>query len=134
MQKFHDLVLHPPDDKKQIEKMEATYTTDDPFNSDIILKQLREVDKRIHPIFMDLISRDLLNVKCLYPVKIRRSFWWEVKKKLNSFGSVAVVALSVVIAFLDNDPFSWFLWSWIILLVGLVVWSVLTSSEFKTVK
>ena len=49
---------------------------------------------------MDSVGRKSLksidgNIFPLYPVKIRRSFLWEIKKKLNSFGPMSLLGLSI---------------------------------------
>jgi hypothetical protein len=56
----------------------------------------------IHPIFMDSIARDQLGVDRLYPVKIRKYFWWELLKTLNRFGRVSLIGLSVILGLMGE--------------------------------
>lgn len=133
MQEFHDFVLD-PSDKDMKEKIKTQITRMyfiDPAQWGIKSERL-EVGEMTHPIFMDAISMNLLGVKRLYPVKIRKSLWWEIQKKLNSFGNVSLIGLSVMLGFVVQDPSSKILWGWVALLGIWGSWSVLTSSTYKT--
>jgi hypothetical protein len=77
-------------------------------------------------------NRAALEVERLCPVKVRKSLWWEIQKKLNSFGSVSLLAFSVRLGFLlEHAPASPILAVWTINLATWGIWSVLTSSTYK---
>ena len=87
MQDFHDFVLDNSNEEKVKPRLTANYFLN-PSDFDIHSENL-QIGDLIHPIFMDAIAMHLLDVDRLHPIKIRRSLWWDVQKKLNSFGSVA---------------------------------------------
>ena len=141
MKKFHDYVSDPPsdNDKKNELKEETKGYFDDPFEWGLSSKILQYRGDLIHPIFMDELGRKSLGKKDkmgkkerLYPVKIRRSFQWEFLKKLNSFGSISLLALSVTLGLIVNEPTQLIYWLWSIILGVWGAWSVLTSSTYKT--
>jgi hypothetical protein len=130
MKEFHDFVL----DLSNVSKVKAKLTEGyflDPSDFGIKSERLKQ-GEMTHPIFMDAIAMHLLGVERLYPVKIRKFLWWEVQKKLNSFGSVSLIAFSVTLSFLVQDPSSIILWIWSITLGAWGGWSVLTSSTYRT--
>jgi formylmethanofuran dehydrogenase subunit D len=140
MEEFHDLVISPPLEIPQrnndAEKFERIYFRI-PWN--LLTKWGRLAEPHgdlIHPIFMDSIARKKLNVKELEPVKIRRSFIWETKKKLNSFGALALFAVSIMIPQIINSPIENVIYLLLLALplVGLVIWSVFTASEYRESK
>ncbi|MGI0010972.1 MAG: hypothetical protein ACREAE_06205, partial [Nitrosopumilaceae archaeon] len=91
MQEFHDFILDQPQDEEQIEKMKPKLTKMyflDPASWGLKSERLVQ-GEMTHPIFMDAIAINLLQVHRLHPVKIRKSLWWEMQKKLNSFGSIS---------------------------------------------
>ncbi len=130
MQDFHDFVLDLSDVSKVKTKLTEGYFLN-PSDFGIKSERLKQ-GEMTHPIFMDAIAMHLLGVERLYPVKIRKFLWWEVQKKLNSFGSVSLIAFSVTLSFLVQDPSSKILWGWSIILGAWGGWSVLTSSTYKT--
>lgn len=135
MQKFHDYVSQPTLNDKERKDLgnETKGYFDDPKEWGLQSKMLLDHGDIIHPIFMDEIGRKLLGgITRLHPVKIRRSFSWEFRKKLNSFGAISLVALSVTLFFLVEHPDNPFLWFWTVLLGAWGAWSVLTSSTYKT--
>lgn len=108
---------------------------------------------KIHPIFMDTIARNSLDVKILYPVKIRKNFSRQFWKTMNRFGSVSLVAFAVTLGFLGtilttakNDLLYswccnasiWMGWLWdldfaiTLFLGGWAIWSVLTPSKYRS--
>ncbi len=135
MQEFHDYVLSPPNDlverKALKDKLTKKYFTDpaDWGLNSIILEESGEL---VHPIFIDGMTMDALNVTRLHPLKINRSFQWELLKKLNSFGVISLLGLSVVAPFLVEHPDWISLWVWAIFLGCWGTWSIITSSKYKT--
>jgi hypothetical protein len=130
MQDFHDFVLDNSNEEKVKPRLTANYFLN-PSDFDIHSENL-QIGDLIHPIFMDAIAMHLLNVDRLHPIKIRRSLWWDVQKKLNSFGSVALIAFSITFSLYMQDPSSPLaLLIWSIILGAWGSWSVLTSSIYK---
>ncbi len=68
-----------------------------PFRDGDYIPQLSDTGKSIHLIFMDQISRAQLEISQGDPVKIRRHLAWEIKKKINGFGPLCIVGLSVIL-------------------------------------
>lgn len=135
MEKFHDYVSNPPADEKKKEELkeETKGYFDDPTEWGLTSQALQDRGDLIHPIFIDELGRKLLGVKDrLYPVKIRRSFRWEFLKKLNSFGSISLLALSVTLGLAVMEPTELFYWFWSAILGVWGSWSVLYSSTYKT--
>jgi hypothetical protein len=130
MEKFHDYVSNPTADKKEKEdlKEETKGYFDDPTEWGLTSDVLQYRGDLIHPIFMDELGRKLLDVEYrLYPVKIRRSFRWEFLKKLNSFGSISLLALSITLGLAVTFPEQWLYW----VMSGVWgVWGILECSYF----
>lgn len=101
-----------------------------------------------HVMFMDSISRNLLGIEVGDPIKIRRRFVWEIKKKISGFGALSLVGLSVIIPtmtdfpslpstvseilpFIHNIVTDFRIW-WLIILSVITIWSVLTTSMFRS--
>jgi len=137
MEKFHDYVSNPPADKEKkegLQKETKGYFVD-PTEWGLTSQVLQDRGDLIHPIFIDELGRKLLGVRVddsLYPVKIRRSFRWEFLKKLNSFGSISLIALSITLGLAVMEPEKLFYWFWSAILGAWGAWSVLTSSTYKT--
>lgn len=85
----------------------------------------------IHPVFVDAIARRSLGgVPQLYPVKMRRSFVWDLLKKINGFGPVSLIAFSVSTIGLTSSPDSLLYWILTVLFGGWAAWSIMTSSTY----
>jgi len=140
MTEFHDSIIGTTLSQDEIDvvskKYENTYLKN-PFN--LITKWGRVTEKRgemIHPFFTDLISRNILNVNPLDPVKIRKSLSWQIQKKINTFGGLAILAIAIlipeIISITNGHPELNFLWIIMIPLIVYVIWSVFTSSKYQT--
>ncbi len=92
----------------------------------------RKDSNSIHPIFVDSMIREKLNIKKCHPVKIKRSFRGEFMKKLNNLGSFSMVALSVTMIPLISNPEQIIYWALTIFFMLWVVWSTVTASNYKT--
>ncbi|MHB8547267.1 MAG: hypothetical protein ACYDAJ_10915 [Nitrosotalea sp.] len=88
--------------------------------------------KNVHPIFMDKMMRKYLNVDNRYPVKIRKSWQWQVMRKLNKFGNVSLIAFSVILTALIGQFSSVPLWIALIGFLSWGIWSILTSSKYRS--
>ena len=117
MQDFHDFVLDNSNEEKVKPRLTANYFLN-PSDFDIHSENL-QIGDLIHPIFMDAIAMHLLDVDRLHPIKIRRSLWWDVQKKLNSFGSVALIAFSITFSLYMSDPSS---------PLALLIWSIILGA------
>jgi antitoxin component of MazEF toxin-antitoxin module len=134
MKNFHDHVLSPSlKPKGQETEKQQSYLL---YPEDFGIESEFSGAEMIHPVFMDRIARDLLGVKALDPVKIRKYFKWQVLKTVNKLGSVsAPFAIPVLIGFVGVQTVSDF---WrnvdyvgIILLASWLTWSVATSSTYR---
>jgi len=138
MKEFHDFVLNPPDDADDLENMSCKFDNKrwlkSPFNLATNNRSDKTTPDLIHPIFMDSISRDLLNVKSNDPIKVQRSFRWEMMKKLNSVvGASALVIIALILSQMfseENKDLT--LLYWIMLIPPLVafMWSIITYSKY----
>ncbi len=131
MQEFHDFVL----DRSNSEIVNARLTAGyflDPSSFGIKSERLNQ-GEMTHPIFMDATAMYLLGFMDarLHPVKVRKSLWWQIQKKLNSFGNVSLIAFSVTLGLFVQNP-SVILLVWSVVLGTWGSWSVLTSSSYKT--
>jgi hypothetical protein len=134
MQLFHDLVLNPQSaQRNKLPERYLKYPEDFGIVSDDL-----EWGGITHPIFMDGIAMHSLGVGPLDPVKIRKSFKWQILKALNRFGSVSVIAFSVLLGLLLEHiqqlsiPVAIGYGAVIGALLGWGAWSILTSSGYKT--
>jgi hypothetical protein len=130
MQQFHDFVLDGSNADIIKPKLTDQYFTD-PSEFGIKSERFKSEGELTHPIFMDAIAMQLLGIDRLYPVKVRKHLWWQIQKKLNSFGSVSLVAFSVTLGLFVQHP-SDVLLLWSVILGVWGSWSVLTSSTYKT--
>jgi hypothetical protein len=130
MQQFHDFVLDRSNADIIKPKLTDQYFTD-PSAFGIKSERFRSEGEMTHPIFMDAIAMQRLGIDRLYPVKVRKHLWWQIQKKLNSFGSVSLLAFSVTLGIFVQKP-SDVLLLWSIILGVWGSWSVLTSSTYKT--
>lgn len=137
MLEFHNFILNPPTDSeeriKEKIRFEKTYLIS-PMN---LLKKFGRISEKkgdlIHPIFMDAISRRKAGIKPLDCIKIRKSFGWETVKKLNTFGSLAGLAIAVMIPeILANPNELSFLWFAVAPLSAMVIWSIFSASKYNT--
>jgi hypothetical protein len=129
MQEFHDFVL----DRSNSDIVNARSTAGyflDPSSFGIKSQRLKQ-GEMTRPIFMDATAMFLLGADRLHPVKVRKSLWWQIQKKLNSFGNVSLIAFSVTLSFFVQNP-SVILLVWSVVLGAWGSWSVLTSSTYKT--
>ena len=78
MQDFHDFVLDNSNEEKVKSRLTEKYFLH-PSDFGIHSENLR-IGDLIHPIFMDAIAMNLLSVSRLYPIKIRKSLWWDVRR------------------------------------------------------
>jgi formylmethanofuran dehydrogenase subunit D len=129
MQQFHDFILDKSNEKQVKPRLTEKYFLD-PSDFGINSERLHLRDL-IHPIFMDAIAMDLLSAHRLHPVKIYRSLWWDIQKKLNSFGSVSLIAFSITLSlFIQKPSIVSLIWSIILGVWG--SWSVVTASLYRT--
>ncbi len=135
--------LHDDIQKKHTEKTKkapgSLHYYIDPVNYGLDSKTNPNVGDVIPPIFMDTLSKEQLEVARLQPIKIRKSLSWESQKTLNGFGKIGSIALSVLGAALLSNTINSSIQinsSIPIILFGaslaIVIWSILTSSKFKT--
>jgi len=133
MQDFHDMVMLSPDNdemKKYKERLTEKYFADPNdycFGSSFFDRK----GDMIHPIFVDGVTNRRLKIGKLDILKIRRSFSWEMQKKLQSLGTISLLGLSVTVPFLAHNPSNPWIWGW---MIGLGVWgglSVLVAPRFK---
>jgi formylmethanofuran dehydrogenase subunit D len=132
MREFHDFLLDKSNEDEIKPRLTEKYFLD-PSDFGISSERLH-IGDLIHPVFMDAIAMHLLFAGRLYPVKINRSLWWDIQKKLNSFGSISLIAFSVTLSLFIKEPSSYVLLMWNIILGAWGAWSVLTSSLYRTVK
>ena len=139
MQKFHDYVSSPSSDpiKQSDREKEIIDYFDVPKNWGLESEVLLSRGDLIHPIFMDYTGRKSLSesnnlIPRLYPVKIRRSFRWDFLKKLNSFGAISLLALSVTAFGILDKPGEPIFWILSLLFGFWGAWSIITSSKYKT--
>jgi len=146
MSEFHDAIIGHQLTKTKMNELNKEYEDTwikSPFN---LITKWGKISKPygelIHPVFMDQISRKILKVKPLDTVKIRKSLSWETQKKFNSFGGLAILAIAILIPELvaitfNVEELKWseeLKWLWLILipLMAFIIWSVLTSSKYRT--
>ena len=137
---FHDAIVGTTLSKGEIDAVNKNYENTylkNPFN--LITKWGRVTEKRgemTHPMCMDYISRSLLEVKPLQPVKIRKSLSWQIQKKFNTFGGLGILAIAIlvpeIIVITSDHPELNFLWLIMMPLIAYVIWSVFTSSKYQT--
>lgn len=125
MQKFHDDIVHQHDFDRII-----AYTTADRDEDGVT--NLQGKKDRIHPIFLDAVSRRRLGISTFHPIRIRRSFRWEILKKLNSLSSMNIVALPVMLLILSENPTSLTYWILAFVLGGWLSWSLITSTTYNS--
>lgn len=137
MQKFHDYVLSSiadDDERNRLKNETKTYFTD-PNDWGIRSNVCGNMGDAIHPIFVDFLARRALGddkpISVLCPVKIRRSFRWELAKKLNYLGSLGVLAIPIILLGLTNDPYNLFYWLLMATFGFWVSWSLMTSSTYR---
>jgi hypothetical protein len=130
MKEFHDHVLNPSPKTKRKPPTYLEYPEDHGIKSDFSGAEM------IHPIFIDTIARDLLDVKVLDPVKIRRDFKWQVLKAVNKLGSIsAPIAIPVMVGFAGLEGIEPL--SRVVDLIGIfllsswLIWSVISSSTYR---
>ena len=141
MREYHDSVIGSSMSRAEMDEINKKYENtwvENPFNfltrSGIVS---RTYDELIHPIFMDQTSRKAIGVKPLEPVKVRRSFWWELRKKLNSFSSIGMLAVSILIPHFivmhtQGDLPPWLAPATLAPLLAFIIWSMLTTSKYET--
>lgn len=134
MKDFHDQVLHPsPVNPGTKRNLYPPYHEHFQYPEDYGIKSEFSQAEMIHPIFMDTIARESIDVVELDPVKIRRNFKWQVLKTVNRLGSVsAPLAITVLAGFAGVDPLSRaFYVLGMTPLVLWLIWSVITSSNYR---
>ena len=139
MGEYHDSVIGSGMSRAEMDELNKKYenTRENPFNfparSGIVS---RTYDGLIHPIFMDQTSRKAVGVKPLEPVKVRRSLRRELRKKLNPFSGIGMLAVSVLIPHFivmhgRGDLPPWLAPAALAPLIAFIIWGVL-ATKYET--
>ena len=124
MQEFHDATT-------RIQGYSKVDTWIDAKEEDGVPDVSKVVD-RIHPIFIDATNRRALGIDIHSPVRIRRSFRWLLLKKLSKVSSMNLLALPIMMTYLQQDITNPVLWAVMAGMGGWLVWGILKSTTYNT--
>ena len=123
MQEFHDATT-------RIQDAGRVRTWSDPDRTGGVADVTKVAD-RLHPVFIDASNRRRLGIGVFSPVRVRRSFRWVFMKKLSSLAAMNLLAMPLMLFFIQEEVSNPLYWAVLAGMGGWLVWGILKSTTYS---